>query len=244
MKKIGQKLTALLGLSLLLYGCSTFSTPKKLVVLDSGHNPEQGGAVSLTGIDEVEYNDRFVSELQTALRQSGIEVVLTRTPNETLSLQERAKRANGLRASLFLSIHHDSAQLHYLYPIKIKGKSAYRTVQVVQGSSILVSTENPKFAQSYHFAEILGEELARIPRQAAWHHNGNMIGQNHPLLNPKYGIYQYDKLVVLRKTTVPAVLFEVGVIVDKTDEAFVTNPLHRRLIINAIVRAVHRYLSE
>jgi N-acetylmuramoyl-L-alanine amidase len=45
----------------------------------------------------------------------------------------------------------------------------------------------------------------------------------------------------LRKTTVPAVLLEVGVIVDPEDEAYVSDTAKQDAIVKAIVAAVNAF---
>ena len=158
-----------------------------LIVLDAGHTPQQGGALGARGIYEVAYNDHFTAELAQALQTKGYKVALTRKPEESIGLNERAAFANRANADLFLSIHHDSAQLHYL------------------------------------------------------HHAEKIAGENRELLDAKLGIYRFDDLVVLAKTKIPAVLLEVGVIVDADDEAYVNNPQHQKTMINAISNAVDLY---
>lgn len=64
---------------------------QSVLVLDAGHTPKNGGALSVTGQYEVQYNDRFVAELKPALEQAGWKIVLTRQPHQEISLTERAQ---------------------------------------------------------------------------------------------------------------------------------------------------------
>ena len=218
---------------------SVVATP--LLVLDAGHTPQQGGALGIQGIYEVVYNDRFVAELKPALEQAGWRVLLTRTPEQNITLAQRAALANQHQAHLFLSIHHDSAQMHYLEAITVNGKPAYQTRQPIRGYSLFVSQLNPHFAQSQRLAETLGKQLYRLKRPPTLHHAEAIAGENRPLLNKQYGVYQYDQLAVLRQTTMPAVLLEIGVIVDKEDEAYISQASHRKAMIQAIVQALQVY---
>jgi len=61
------------------------------------------------------------------------------------------------------------------------------------------------------------------------------------LLEASLGIYQYDDLIILKKNKLPAVLLEIGVIVDRSDEAYVTRSDHQDAIINAILTAIGRF---
>lgn len=215
-----------------------------LVVLDPGHNPANGGATSIRGTKEVTYNDRFVSELAPALRHAGWRVEITRQPGDAIGLVERAELADRLQATLFLSIHHDSAQPRYLVAVEAGGLPGYRTVKPIEGYSLFVSRENPQYSKSYRLATLLGRELRQLGRLPALHHAEDIPGENRPLLDRSLGIYEYDRLAVLRHGKAPAVLLEVGVITDRRDEAYVDDPGNRARMIRKIVRAFQRYLEE
>lgn len=215
--------------------------PPFVVVIDPGHTPQRGGALGVRGVYEVRYNDALSAKLSAALQATGVQVVLTRTATEEISLDGRAELATTRHADLFLAVHHDSAQLKYLRKREVNGAMAYQTTQSIAGYSIFVSTINPKFAQSLQFAKRLGAELRALGRPPTLHHAEPIAGENRALLDANLGIYQFDELLVLRKTTVPAVLLEVGVIVDPEDEAYVSNNAQQNAIVTAIVAAVNAF---
>lgn len=209
-----------------------------VVVMDPGHNPNQGGALGARGISEVSYNDAISAKLANALQATGVRVLLTRAANEEISLDGRAELANTRHADLFLAVHHDSAQLKYLNKTEVNGAPAYQTKQPIAGYSIFVSKLNPQFTHSLQFAKLLGQELRALGRAPTLHHAEPITGENRTFLDTNLGIYQFDELLVLRKTTVPAVLLEVGVIVDPVDEAYVADGAKQDAIVKAIVTAV------
>jgi N-acetylmuramoyl-L-alanine amidase len=141
------------------------AAPRPLrIAIDPGHTPERGGALGARGIFEVRYNDALAQKVCDALRTAGFTPVLTRTPSEKMSLDARAQLANAGHADLFLSLHHDSAQLRYLETFKAGSRDAYRTTEPIRGYSLFVSQLNPHFNQSYRFAELLGDQLLAIGR--------------------------------------------------------------------------------
>lgn len=212
-----------------------------VVVIDPGHNPKQPGALGARGIHEVTYNDALSKKLATALQVIGVQVLLTRAATEEISLDGRAEFANTQQADLFLALHHDSAQLKYLNKIEVNGALAYETKQPISGYSIFVSKLNPKFSQSYRFAKLLGQEIHALGRLPTLHHAEPIAGENRELLDTNLGIYKFDELLVLRKTIVPAVLLEVGVIVDPVDEKYVADNAKQDAIVQAIVAAVDAF---
>ena len=229
---------------LLLFTAAQASAAPPLIVLDPGHNPDQGGALGARGIYEVAYNDALVSRLAAALTAQGYQVRLTRTPEQQIELAERAHFANELHADLFLAIHHDSAQPQYLEHIQTDGRDAWRTTQPIAGYSVFISRLNPKAQNSETFGALLAKEMNALGRPPALHHAEAIAGENRELLDRKLGLYRFDDLVVLKKTDMPAALLEVGVITDPADETYVSNAGNQAKIVDAIVAAVRRYFGS
>ena len=224
---------------------ATGSPPaNRVIILDAGHTPKQPGAISITGRYEVEYNDRLIAKTATALQEAGFMPLLTRKPGQEIQLEERANTANSHNALLMLSIHHDSAQLVHLVPFDKNGRKAFRTKEPIAGYSLFISGKNPQFENSLAFAHLLGEELKKHGRNPSLHHAEPIPGEGRLLLDTRLGIYQYDDLVVLKKTTIPAVLLEVGVIVDQADEDYVVRPSHQKMVTEAIIDALKKYTAS
>lgn len=241
-------LSAFLFLINLFYICSVQASceqqPSFTVVLDSGHNPKQPGALGVRGIYEVMYNDRLTAQIADALHNAGIKVILTRTPTQQITLNERAQIANTIHADLFLAIHHDSAQPKYLEKITHDQITSYRSTKLLSGYSIFVSKLNPQFQNSYMFAKLLGENMLQLGRAPATYHVENIPGENRKFLDEHLGIYQFDDLIVLKKNIVPAVLLEIGVIIDTNDEKYVSNKSNQHAIVQAIVAAIQKCACE
>jgi len=89
---------------------SVFEPPlrrRALVVLDPGHGGKDPGAVKY-GISEKSVNLAVGLEAAGRLRRMGVDVMLTRSDDRFIPLNERAEIANRAGASLFVSIHADS----------------------------------------------------------------------------------------------------------------------------------------
>ncbi|WP_018751331.1 N-acetylmuramoyl-L-alanine amidase family protein [Paenibacillus sanguinis] len=82
---------------------------KPVVVIDAGHGGTQPGAISLTKKPEKDFTLAVALKVEALLQQeSGIDFVLTRDTDVTMSLQDRVKIANELGADAFVSIHGNS----------------------------------------------------------------------------------------------------------------------------------------
>ncbi len=126
--------------------------------------------MGVCGVREVTYNDVISAKLAKALDVAGIQVVLTRSPGEDISLAGRAALANKRLPDLFSSVHHDSAQLKYLVKTEVNGSAAYQTIEPMAGYSMFASRLNPEFEQSYQFARLLGQALGKLGRPPTLHH--------------------------------------------------------------------------
>lgn len=208
------------------------------VVLDSGHTPAQGGATSIHGTKEVAYNDHFTRLLANAFEAQGHRISLTRKPDEDISLTQRSDYANATGADLFLSIHHDSAQVQFLEKINVEGRSAWRSKFPIRGFSVFVSQINPRFEDSRTLAKSIAQALVASGRNPSLHHAEKIAGESRELLDADLGLYRFDELLVLRKTQIPALLLEVGVIVDAEDEALITDLEQQKAMVAAVVSAV------
>lgn len=87
------------------------------IVIDPGHGGEDGGATSTkpagykagrAGEKEAFMNLRVSLLLQRLLKDAGVNVIMTREGDDTISLSERAEIANKAKADLFVSIHHNA----------------------------------------------------------------------------------------------------------------------------------------
>ncbi|MBE5892439.1 MAG: N-acetylmuramoyl-L-alanine amidase [Lachnospiraceae bacterium] len=78
-----------------------------LVILDPGHGGWDEGC-DREGILEKEINLQIVLALETRLKEKGFEVLLTRSDDSYVSLEERIMLANSSGADVFVSIHQNA----------------------------------------------------------------------------------------------------------------------------------------
>ena len=80
----------------------------RTIVIDAGHGGKDSGAVNAYNTEKA-YNLRVANELKTLLTAKGFKVVMTRTSDLYLSLQQRVEIANALKEpAIFISIHFNS----------------------------------------------------------------------------------------------------------------------------------------
>jgi N-acetylmuramoyl-L-alanine amidase len=154
-----------------------------------------------------------------------------------VELAARTAAAAAAGATFFLSIHHDSAQPRYL-DTWIWDGAARRFTDRFSGFSLFVSRRNPQSEASLHCARLIGAAFKEAGLGPSPHHAENILGENRAWADQDTGVYYFDDLVVLRTATIPAVLVEAGVIVNRIEEELVRQPAMRRAIATAIARGL------
>ncbi len=79
----------------------------RMVCIDPGHGGEDPGAVC-NDVEEKVVNLEISLRIRPLIEAMGYRVVMTRTTDITLSLQERCDIANNARADIFVSVHNNA----------------------------------------------------------------------------------------------------------------------------------------
>ena len=215
------------------------------VVVDVGHTVDVPGAMSARGIPEYAFNLQLAREIKQALVDAGFEqtVLLITATAPRRGLVERAARANSMHANLFIAIHHDSVPDNLKHGWDYGGqKNEFN--DDYPGYAIFISNDNADPAGSLLFGSLLGRELERRSLNYTPHYTLALMGhRRRVLVDAEAGVYRYDQLIVLRQTTMPAVLLEAGSIVNRQEELELGTPERRSLTSAAIVAAVDNFCA-
>jgi len=215
------------------------------IAVDIGHTRYSPGALSARGVPEYQFNKNIGALLHQNLlkdkRFKGSFII-----NETggaISLSARAAIANGRGAALFVSIHHDSVEPKDLSYWVYQGENRPYCDKFA-GHSIFYSEENGNPLKSLVFAIILGSEMLRQGFCPTLHHAEKFTGGDKDLIDRNRGIYKYNRLVVLRSTKMPAVLFECGIIKNRDEEIKVSSSNYQNNIVKVIINAINIYFAR
>lgn len=80
----------------------------KTIVVDAGHGGADGGAPGCGKINEADLNLEIALHLQTKLESLGAKVLMTRTGDYTVSLEERIEFLNEANPDIAISVHQNS----------------------------------------------------------------------------------------------------------------------------------------
>ncbi|MBP5514800.1 MAG: N-acetylmuramoyl-L-alanine amidase [Bacteroidaceae bacterium] len=216
--------------SLLMTGNASAYT----LVIDAGHGGKDAGALGFIS-KEKDINLAIALEFGRLVEQNcpDVKVVYTRKTDTFIELDERARIANRNKADLFVSIHTNStaagkagtqARGTETYTLGMHNAAANLAVAMRENSVIMLEANyeekyegfDPKSSESYIIFELMQDEymkqsvkFAGLVQQQFATHAGRV----------NRGVHQAG-LLVLRATSMPGVLVEVGFINNKNEEQF------------------------
>ncbi len=215
-----------------------------VVAVDVGHGHKRSGARSARGVPEYRFNLDMARLVVEELHRAGLpKAVLLDADGADIPPADRARRANRNKAAVFLSIHHDSVQPHYLQDWIFEARRE-RYCNRFAGYSLFFSAKNPKAGPSLDLAKSIGESLRNEGFTPTAHHAEPIRGENREMVDPERGVYRYDGLAVLGRAVMPAVLVECGVIVNRDEETALVDPERRARQARAIARGVAAFLER
>jgi N-acetylmuramoyl-L-alanine amidase len=152
------------------------------------------------------------------------------------------RTAAAREAALFVSVHHDSVQPHYLEEWEHEGVMRQYSDRFA-GFSLFVSRRNPDLQLSLACASSIGARLRTAGFAPSLYHAEPIPGESKPFADRENGVHYYQNLVVLHSASQPAVLLEAGVIVNRAEERVLREPAKQRLIAAAVAEGVRRCLG-
>ena len=218
------------------------------IVVDPGHGGRDYGAPGyLKGVHEKDVVLRIARRLEKQLRaEIGCEVILTRTDDRYLTLEERTAFANTQNADLFISIHTNSHRDRRAYGIE-----TYFLNLATDNESIMVAaTENATSEKNISDLQTILLDLmqnAKINESSrlATHVQQKIYGQlkgRYSLVRNK-GVKQAPFYVLLG-AQMPAILVETSFISNARECKRLVSPEYQEQICRGIVSGVRSYIRE
>ncbi len=225
------------------------------VVLDAGHGGNDPGAIGRTA-KEKNINLSIALAVGKLLKSSdpSINVVYTRRKDVFVTLQDRAQIANKCGADLFVSIHtnalpkgRNTTMGTETYTLGLHRTQENLEVSKRENSVILIEDDyktryagfNPNSAESYIIFEFMQDKNMTQSVQLA-----SLIQQQFRTTAKRIdrGVRQAGFLV-LRATSMPSVLIEVGYISTPAEERYLTSQAGINAMSRSISQAILNYKS-
>lgn len=194
------------------------------ICLDPGHGGKDTGGV-FDQYEEKRYTLPLAQELAGQLAEAGFDVILTRTNDYFVELENRPALANRENASLFISLHFNigvpgeahGAEVYCLTPAKADSTNAGG-----RGGGMGAAPGNHCDDRNVFLAYQLQKALVQ-----------NLPVEDRGLRRARFA--------VLRTARMPAVLIEGGFLTDAAEQAKIADPKYRRQLAAAIVKGVLAY---
>ena len=226
------------ALAIALSGAGAAGRP--IVVIDPGHGGRDPGAMSVSGaIAEKQLTLALARELRDRLAGRGrVRVALTRDSDRYLTLEERAGIARGLGASLFLSLHMDSAP----NPLA-RGASVYSL------SDVASDADAARFAHAENKGEraasadgsvraMLSDLALRGLMADSADLASRLVRKSAARVAMRPEPHRFATFHVLRRAEAPAVLFEAGYVSNAEDELLLRSPGHRAALVAGLAETI------
>jgi len=220
------------------------TTTLRRIVVDAGHGGKDPGAVGPSGVLEKNVTLKLAKELSRELtRQIGCEVILTRSTDVYLPLEERTAIANKVGADLFISLHANANKSRKAYGIETyylnfsKNDKAAAVAARENGTSLKQVSDlelilfdlmaNAKINESSRLATEIQKSL--VYRISKKYSNVRDLGVRQ---GPFY---------VLLGATMPSVLVETAFISHPREEKRLVSSAYQKSAAQAIAAAIKEY---
>lgn len=230
---------------LILYSSPIYAADKNSVIaIDIGHSAKKVGASSARGIGEFKFNQTIAQKLLTQLHTYGFKNSFIINPEgRAIKLKQRTAIAHKKQAEVFISIHHDSMQPQFLSKWIYEGKT-YRHGEKFKGYSLFISPQTAHKKANQRLATHIADHLLDQQLRPSLHHAMPIKGENRHLIDRQRGIYAFPELAVLRTATMPAILVECGIIINKDEELLLSDGAYQQKIAKSLADGIVTYLKN
>jgi N-acetylmuramoyl-L-alanine amidase len=215
------------------------------IVIDAGHGGDDHGARGSGGLIEKDLVLDIGLRVAKELRAAGLEVVLTRTGDRFVGLDERTSVANDARADLFVSIHANGSRARqargietFFAALEASDESAAELARAENEAfgpkgTLPMPSDDPLFAvlgdmiATEHLKD--SQEFARLAQHA-------LVDERHRSRGVKQAPF-----VVLMGVQMPAALVEIGFITNARDERELGSTQQRERIAVGLAGAIREF---
>ncbi len=192
------------------------SVSDAVVALDPGHGGRDPGVIGVNGMYESDVNLRISALVKQKLEAAGVDVVIFRTGDQTLELEDRQEKARQAGANAFVCLHNNSS-----------------TSGSVSGTEV------------YYYRAFSQPLAASIHAQlvTAWR---GIYANNSAMPNkvvPNDGGVRFYPFKVTRIEECPAVLVECGYLSNATECGALALPQNQEKLAEAVSNGIIRYLQ-
>ncbi|MBI5482920.1 MAG: N-acetylmuramoyl-L-alanine amidase [Deltaproteobacteria bacterium] len=217
------------------------------VVVDPGHGGHDPGAVGPSGIQEKDVVLAIGLKLRALLKEElGLDVVMTRSTDVFIPLEERTAIANKVNADLFLSVHANAAPNRSAAGIETYYLNLAKTDKVAQ----LAAKENGTSLEKVSVLQaILFDLMANYKLNDSAHLADEVQKSLYNKIRARYsdvrnlGVKQ-GPFYVLVGATMPSILVESAFLSNVQEESRLKEASYQEMAAEGILEGVRSYISS
>jgi N-acetylmuramoyl-L-alanine amidase len=209
---------------------------KRIIAIDPGHGGAESGAKGPDGTTEKAVTLNLAQKLATLLKQK-YKVVLTRTDDYTVDLNQRTALANHHKADLFISIHTGGSFVHSTSGILIYHYQDFSGETQRQGAANSAPRRRKHTPILWDRAQRRHLEKSRVLARLV---NNRLRGVSAV----KGSRLQGAPLVLLQSANMPAILIEIGYLTNPTGEKRLSDQQSLADLAQAISRGIDDYFRR
>lgn len=230
---------------------STTRAPPPLVVLDPGHGGIDSGTIAPNGVEEKNIVLAFAKVLRAKLEADGkCRVLMTRTQDIYVPLEERVRIARAAGADLFVSLHANylpprEGDAHGLTVFTLSKKAsssdAAREAKEENSSDTVAGIDLE--SEPSDVAQILFDLAERETKLDSTQFARSLVEDLKGVVRLHRPAIESANFVVLRDPDVPSVLVELGYVSDPRNLQSLTSPKWRDRAAEALAKAIEAFLA-
>lgn len=220
----------------------------RTIVIDPGHGGKDPGAIGPTGLKEKDVTLSIAKSLKKELeKRLNARVILTRSRDTFLELDERTVIANSFNADIFISIHVNAShnrkargiETYFLSPARSKDELATAARENMISAKNASEVENDL---TYILSDLENTSKVNDSVQLAGSIQRSTVKgmrRKHSGIKDK-GVKQ-AMFYVLWRATMPSVLVETGFVTNRSEEKRFKSSAYKRQLAKAIADGIINY---
>ena len=217
------------------------------IVVDPGHGGHDPGAIGPNGTQEKDVVLAIGLKLRDLFREElGVDVVMTRSTDVFIPLEERTAIANKVGADLFLSVHANAAANRSAAGIETYYLNLAKTDKVAQ----LAAKENGTTLDKVSVLQaILFDLMANYKLNDSAHLADEVQKSLHKKIHTRFsdvknlGVKQ-GPFYVLVGASMPSILVETAFLSNSAEESRLKDPAYQEMTANGILEGVRSYITS
>ncbi len=219
----------------------------RTIVVDAGHGGKDPGAIGPTGLKEKDVALKVAKLLKKELeRRLDAKVILTRSSDRFLPLEERTAIANAKKADLFVSVHCNAAPNRRLKGVETYFLNFALDEEAMRVAALENATGNKRIGDIKNILSKImkNTKVEESKRLAHFVQKGlvNSLKKRYSGIRD-HGVKQAPFFVLIG-ARMPSILTEISFISNRKEERRLRSPKYLEAIARGIADGIEEYIKE